>query len=64
MVMTSSNRAAHVKLAHDSQVVGGQIGIQHQFGNFVLGVEGTLTVASRMTMRRPPAPASGRPCRT
>ena len=30
---------------HDSAVVGGQIGIQHQFGNFVLGVEGTLTVA-------------------
>ena len=30
---------------HDSPVVGGQIGIQHQFGNFVLGVEGTLTVA-------------------
>ncbi len=32
---------------HDSPVVGGQIGIQHQFGNFVLGVEGTLTVAYR-----------------
>jgi opacity protein-like surface antigen len=32
---------------HDSPVVGGQIGIQHQFGNFVLGVEGTLTVAFR-----------------
>ena len=30
---------------HDSAVVGGQIGIQHQFGNFVLGIEGTLTVA-------------------
>ena len=30
---------------HDSPVVGGQIGLQHQFGNFVLGVEGTLTVA-------------------
>jgi outer membrane immunogenic protein len=32
-------------VSHDSPVVGGQIGIQHQFGNFVLGVEGTLTVA-------------------
>jgi opacity protein-like surface antigen len=32
-------------VSHDSQVVGGQIGIQHQFGNFVLGVEGALTVA-------------------
>ena len=30
---------------HDSPVVGGQIGLQHQFGNFVLGIEGTLTVA-------------------
>jgi opacity protein-like surface antigen len=29
---------------HDSAVVGGQIGIQHQFGNFVVGIEGTLTV--------------------
>ena len=32
-------------VSHDSPVVGGQIGIQHQFGNFVLGIEGTLTVA-------------------
>lgn len=32
-------------VSHDSQVVGGQIGIQHQFGNFVLGVEGSLTAA-------------------
>jgi outer membrane immunogenic protein len=32
-------------VSHDSPVVGGQIGIQHQFGNFVLGVEGTLSVA-------------------
>ena len=30
---------------HDSPVVGGQIGIQHQFGLFVVGIEGTLTVA-------------------
>jgi opacity protein-like surface antigen len=28
-------------------VVGGQIGIQHQFGLFVLGLEGTLTTAYR-----------------
>ena len=32
-------------VSHDSPVVGGQIGIQHQFGNFVLGIEGTLSVA-------------------
>ncbi len=32
---------------HNSEVVGGQIGIQHQFGNLVLGVEGTLTTAFR-----------------
>ena len=30
---------------HDFPVVGGQIGIQHQFGLFVVGIEGTLTVA-------------------
>jgi opacity protein-like surface antigen len=34
-------------VGHDSPVVGGQIGIQHQFGGFVLGVEGTLTTAYR-----------------
>jgi outer membrane immunogenic protein len=34
-------------VSHDAPVVGGQIGIQHQFGNFVLGVEGTLTTAYR-----------------
>jgi outer membrane immunogenic protein len=28
---------------HDSMVVGGHIGIQHQFGAIVLGVEGNLT---------------------
>ena len=28
---------------HDSMVVGGHIGIQHQFGGIVLGVEGNLT---------------------
>jgi outer membrane immunogenic protein len=32
-------------VSHDAWVVGGHIGIQHQFGNFVLGVEGSLTVA-------------------
>jgi outer membrane immunogenic protein len=32
---------------HDAQVVGGQIGIQHQFGNFVLGVEASLTSSFR-----------------
>ncbi len=34
-------------VSHDSWVVGGQIGIQHQFGNVVLGVEGNLIVAYR-----------------
>jgi outer membrane immunogenic protein len=32
---------------HDSPVVGGQIGIQHQFGQVVLGIEGDLTTAYR-----------------
>ena len=30
---------------HDSPVVGGQIGLQHQFGQFVVGVEGSLTTS-------------------
>jgi outer membrane immunogenic protein len=32
-------------VSHDSPVVGGHIGIQHQFGQIVLGVEGNLTVS-------------------
>jgi outer membrane immunogenic protein len=32
-------------VSHDSPVVGGQIGIQHQFGFFVVGIEGTISVA-------------------
>jgi outer membrane immunogenic protein len=32
---------------HDSPVVGGQIGLQHQFGHLVLGVEGSYTTAYR-----------------
>jgi outer membrane immunogenic protein len=39
------NSGSTFSVDHDSPVIGGQIGIQHQFGNFVLGVEGTLTVA-------------------
>jgi len=34
-------------VSHDAPLVGGQIGIQHQWGNFVLGLEGTLTTAYR-----------------
>jgi opacity protein-like surface antigen len=34
-------------VSHDAFVVGGLIGIQHQFGNVVLGVEGNLIVAYR-----------------
>jgi opacity protein-like surface antigen len=32
---------------HDAPIVGGQLGIQHQFGDFVLGVETSLMVAYR-----------------
>src|SRR6187549_621485 len=31
-----------VSMDHDSYMVGGFIGIQHQFGSIVLGVEGNL----------------------
>ena len=30
---------------HDEQTVGGQIGVQHQFGQIVVGVEGDLSMA-------------------
>jgi outer membrane immunogenic protein len=32
---------------HDSPVVGGQIGLQHQFGAIVVGIEGSYTTAYR-----------------
>ena len=34
-------------VSHDAFVVGGHMGIQHQFGQVVLGVEGSLTTAFR-----------------
>jgi outer membrane immunogenic protein len=34
-------------VTHDSPVVGGQIGLQHQFGQLVVGVEGSYTTAYR-----------------
>jgi outer membrane immunogenic protein len=49
-------------VSHDSQVVGGQIGLQHQFGNFVLGVEGNLTVAFRDGFANTDCPNPARTC--
>ena len=49
-------------VSHDSPVVGGQIGIQHQFGNFVLGIEGTLTVAFQDDHASTACPNSGFTC--
>ena len=43
-------------VSHDSPVVGGQIGIQHQFGQFVLGVEGTLTTSYQNDYASTPCP--------
>ncbi len=34
-------------VSHDSPVVGGQIGLQHQFGQLVVGIEGSYTTAYR-----------------
>jgi opacity protein-like surface antigen len=47
---------------HDSEVVGGQIGIQHQFGNLVLGVEGSLTTAFRDDYSSTPCPNAAFTC--
>jgi outer membrane immunogenic protein len=47
---------------HDAPVVGGQLGIQHQFGNFVLGLETTLTVAYRDSFANVTCPNVTRTC--
>src|SRR5215207_4293180 len=47
---------------HDSAVVGGQIGIQHQFGQIVLGVEGNLTTTYQNNSSAAPCPAAGFTC--
>jgi outer membrane immunogenic protein len=47
---------------HDSPVVGGQIGIQHQFGQIVVGVEGSLTTTYQNNPGDAPCPAAGSTC--
>ena len=34
-------------VSHDAPIVGGQIGLQHQFGHLVVGVEGSLSTTYR-----------------
>ena len=34
-------------VSHDAPIVGGQIGLQHQFGQLVVGVEGSFSTAYR-----------------
>ena len=34
-------------VSHDATIVGGQIGLQHQFGHLVVGVEGSLSTTYR-----------------
>jgi high affinity Mn2+ porin len=46
-VANPSFPAAGFSSDHDSSVVGAHLGIQHQFGNVVLGVEGTWNSAFR-----------------
>jgi outer membrane immunogenic protein len=47
---------------HDSFLVGGHIGIQHQFGAVVLGVEGNLDSTFRNNPGSTPCPAAGLTC--
>jgi outer membrane immunogenic protein len=47
---------------HDSPVVGGHIGIQHQFGQIVLGVEGNLTSSYQNNPGSDRCPAAGFTC--
>jgi outer membrane immunogenic protein len=47
---------------HDAQVVGGQIGIQHQFGHVVLGVEASLSSAFQDGFANVTCPNATRTC--
>jgi opacity protein-like surface antigen len=43
---------------HDSAIVGGQIGLQHQFGQIVIGVEGNLTTSYQNNPGDAPCPGA------
>jgi opacity protein-like surface antigen len=47
---------------HDAPAVGGQLGIQGQFGNIVLGVEGTLLTTFRDGFANTACPVTTRTC--
>jgi outer membrane immunogenic protein len=47
---------------HDAQIVGGQLGIQHQFGNIVLGVEAGHSFAFRDNFANTVCPNPARTC--
>jgi opacity protein-like surface antigen len=51
-----------ITVDHDSAVVGGQIGLQHQFGQIVLGIEGNLTTTYQNNPGDAPCPAFGSTC--
>jgi outer membrane immunogenic protein len=53
---------ANDSVQHDASAVGGQIGLQHQFGNIVLGVEGTLTTTFRDGYANVSCPNAARTC--
>jgi len=53
---------ANDSVQHDAQVVGGQIGIQHQWGNVVLGVEASLSVAFQDGFANVTCPNVARTC--
>jgi outer membrane immunogenic protein len=48
-----------VSMDHDSYMVGGFLGIQHQFGSIVLGVEGNLGMAFKNNTGTSPCPGGG-----
>jgi opacity protein-like surface antigen len=51
-----------VTVDHDSPVVGGQIGLQHQFGLIVVGVEGSLTTTYQNNPGDAPCVGPGATC--
>jgi opacity protein-like surface antigen len=49
-------------VSHDAELIGGQIGIQHQFGNLVVGLEGTMMSTFRDDYASTPCPNTSFTC--
>jgi outer membrane immunogenic protein len=59
---TGASLGTNDSVQHDAPVVGGQIGLQHQFGQLVVGLEGGLTVAYQNSWGSVDCPNVARTC--